>query len=105
MKSYIRAGFVVWLILSLPLVYFGTKKIKAEADMAHIEQTQGMFQVHHWLSPEGTKVAFTALPQLPMVDIHLAFNAGSAQDGDKFGNAQLVQQSLHAPPKPLHWVL
>ena len=30
---------------------------------------------------------FVAAPELPMVDVRVVFNAGSARDGDKFGLA------------------
>jgi zinc protease len=94
MKSFVKGGLVIALIIALPLIYFGAKKIKTEIEVSHIQSTHGIFEVHHWISPEGTKVAFTPLKELPILDIHLVFAAGSAYDGEKFGIAQLTQQLI-----------
>ncbi len=51
-------------------------------------------EVESWRTESGAKVMFVAAPDLPMVDVRVVFNAGSARDGDlpglaKFTNAML----------------
>ncbi|MCB1673563.1 MAG: insulinase family protein, partial [Pseudomonadales bacterium] len=50
--------------------------------------------IQHWLTSNGANVLFVAAPDLPMLDVRVVFNAGSARDGDKFGLASLVSQML-----------
>lgn len=87
-----QGSLLLALVLACLATYYFIRSIKAEN--ADIQTTQGMFEIHHWTSPEGTKVVFAPLPELPIVDIHVVFAAGSAYDGEKFGRAQLVQQLM-----------
>jgi zinc protease len=47
-------------------------------------------QIEHWQTSQGTPVYFAATPTLPMADIRVAFDAGSARDGEHFGLAALT---------------
>ncbi len=52
--------------------------------------------VESWVTPNGAKVMFVAAPDLPMVDVRVVFDAGSARDGvtpglASFANALLDQ--------------
>ena len=51
-------------------------------------------KIDNWQTSNGAKVLFVAAPELPMVDVRVVFNAGSARDGDKFGLASLVSRML-----------
>lgn len=51
-------------------------------------------KIQTWKSGKGAKVLFVRAPQLPMIDIRLVFNAGSARDGDKYGIARLTNTML-----------
>lgn len=46
--------------------------------------------IQHWLTNNGARVYFVAAPDLPMVDIKLVFDAGSARDGAHPGIGQLT---------------
>ena len=46
--------------------------------------------IREWRTEEGTRVLFVPSPTLPMIDIRLTFDAGSARDGDKPGTASLT---------------
>jgi len=46
--------------------------------------------IQHWQTANGARVYFVAAPDLPMVDIKLVFDAGSARDGDHPGIGQLT---------------
>ena len=51
-------------------------------------------KIHSWKSDKGAKVMFVNAPQLPMIDIRLVFNAGSARDGAQPGIARLTNTML-----------
>jgi zinc protease len=51
-------------------------------------------QIQSWTTPNGAKVLFVPAPGLPMVDIRVVFDAGSARDGDKPGLALLTNSML-----------
>ncbi|MDM8567197.1 pitrilysin family protein [Candidatus Halobeggiatoa sp. HSG11] len=46
--------------------------------------------IQHWQTANGTKVYFVPAPDLPMVNIEVVFDAGSARDGSKPGLAKLT---------------
>ncbi|QPK62794.1 insulinase family protein [Methylomonas sp. LL1] len=50
--------------------------------------------IQHWQTTQGTRVYFVQTPSLPMVDIRVAFDAGSARDGAQFGLAALTSAML-----------
>lgn len=47
-------------------------------------------KIDHWQTPQGSRVYYVHTEGLPMVDIQLAFDAGSARDGEQFGLAALT---------------
>jgi zinc protease len=50
--------------------------------------------IQHWQTSQGGKVYFVRSPGLPMVDIRLVFDAGSARDGKNHGIAALTASLL-----------
>ena len=50
--------------------------------------------IQHWQTANGTRVYFVPAPELPMVDIEVVFDAGSARDSDKPGLASLTNDLL-----------
>ncbi len=50
--------------------------------------------IEHWQTSKGSQVYFIAAPELPMVDIKVIFDAGSARDGKQFGIAALTSALL-----------
>ena len=50
--------------------------------------------IQHWQSSQGGQIYFVASPGLPMVDIRLVFDAGSARDGKHQGIASLTASLL-----------
>jgi zinc protease len=51
-------------------------------------------KIQTWQTSSGAKVFYVPAPQLPMVDIRVVFNAGSARDGDKPGLASMTNTLL-----------
>lgn len=51
-------------------------------------------KIEHWQTAQGSKVYFVQADALPMVDIQVVFDAGSARDGQQFGLAALTSALL-----------
>jgi zinc protease len=47
-------------------------------------------KIEHWQTPQGSRVYYVHTEGLPMADIQVIFDAGSARDGQKFGLASLT---------------
>lgn len=50
--------------------------------------------IQHWQTANGAQVYFVEAPELPMVDIRVVFDAGSARDGRQPGLAMLTSGML-----------
>ncbi|CCE24805.1 M16 family metallopeptidase [Methylotuvimicrobium alcaliphilum] len=50
--------------------------------------------IEHWTTKQGARVYFVPAPNLPMADIRVTFDAGSARDGKQFGIAALTSGLL-----------
>lgn len=50
--------------------------------------------IQHWQTSQGSRVYFVQTPSLPMVDVRVVFDAGSARDGSQFGLAALTSALL-----------
>lgn len=50
--------------------------------------------IQHWTTGRGGRVYFVATEGLPLIDLRLVFDAGSARDGAKFGQAALASGML-----------
>ena len=53
-------------------------------------------EIQHWKTGNGSRVYFVPAPQLPMVDIRVVFDAGSARDGIRPGLAVMTNGLLDA---------
>lgn len=51
-------------------------------------------KIEHWTTSNGLRVYYVHAPELPMLDLRLQFDAGSARDGTKPGLAMLTAQNL-----------
>ncbi|MCG5534622.1 M16 family metallopeptidase [Ectothiorhodospira mobilis] len=60
---------------------------QAAADPAHPD-------IRHWRTENGLRVYYVHVPDLPMVDLRLVFDAGAARDGDRPGLARLTNRML-----------
>ncbi len=52
--------------------------------------TNAAAKIDHWQTPQGSRVYYVHTEGLPMVDIQVVFDAGSARDGQQFGLAALT---------------
>lgn len=55
---------------------------------------QNAFRIQTWQTDNGAKVLYVYAPQLPMVDVRIVFDAGSARDGKQPGLARLTSTML-----------
>ncbi|MGR9012694.1 MAG: M16 family metallopeptidase [Gammaproteobacteria bacterium] len=55
---------------------------------------QAAAKIEHWQTPQGSRVYYVQTEGLPMVDIQVAFDAGSARDGYQFGLSALTSALL-----------
>ena len=51
-------------------------------------------KIEQWQTKGGVNVLYVHAPELPMLDIQVSFNAGSARDGDKWGLASMTSSLL-----------
>ncbi|MEJ2553411.1 MAG: pitrilysin family protein [Gammaproteobacteria bacterium] len=51
-------------------------------------------KIQHWTTTNGARVYFVASPELPIVDVRVVFDAGSARDGKHSGLARLTNGLL-----------
>ena len=57
-------------------------------------------KIEHWQTPQGSRVYFVQSDALPMADIQVVFDAGSARDGQQFGLATLTSALLDTGAGP-----
>lgn len=53
-------------------------------------------KIEAWQTAQGSRVYYVQTKTLPMVDLRVAFDAGSARDGEKFGLAALTNAMLES---------
>ncbi|MFD2112492.1 M16 family metallopeptidase [Thiorhodococcus fuscus] len=74
-----RFGLPLWMGLSLLLV----------GGLA-----QATPEIQSWQTAKGARVLFVAAPEIPMLDVKVVFDAGSARDGDRPGLASMTAAML-----------
>lgn len=53
-------------------------------------------EIQHWIDAKGARVYFVRTKGLPLLDVRVVFDAGSARDGKRFGVAALTSTLLDA---------
>lgn len=53
------------------------------------------FKTEKWVTPNGVRVVFYQAMEVPMLDISLAFGAGSAYDGPRYGLSALTTHMMN----------
>lgn len=62
--------------------------------LTNTTQQRRAFNVQSWTTAQGTRVLFVRAPELPMLDLRLVFDAGSARDGKLAGLASVTNRML-----------
>jgi len=60
-----------------------------------IADTASPVAIERWQTSNGTPVYYSYLSSLPIVDVIIAFDAGSARDGNRYGIANITNQMLY----------
>ena len=58
------------------------------------QQSWAVAKIENWSTSQGARVYFVQTPSLPMLDVRIAFDAGSARDDNRFGLAALTLSML-----------
>lgn len=66
----------------------------AAASLMAVELAVANPDIEHWTTANGARVYFVPSPELPMVDLRVVFDAGSARDGTQGGLARLTSGVL-----------
>ena len=82
---------LVFLFIVIAAVIYALSGDKP-ADQSDI--TEPGLKIQSWTGKQGNKVFYVHAPELPMVDIRVVFDAGSARDGDKAGLASMTNLLL-----------
>jgi zinc protease len=62
---------------------------------------KSFIHIYSWETTYGAKVLFANLPELPIININVLFNAGSSQDGVAYGLANFTNAMLSEGTKSL----
>jgi len=62
--------------------------------LAAVSAAEAGPEIETWKTTKGARVLFVAAPDLPMLDVRLVFDAGSARDGKRSGLASLTVNML-----------
>ena len=76
-------------VKKFPIKYFALPALVLLTQYAH-----AIPQIEHWQTANGAQVYFVQARDLPIVDVRLTFDAGSARDGGKPGTALLANGLL-----------
>lgn len=68
--------------------------LSSEALIKKTPPRKQVIDIQSWHTPKGARVMFVQAQEVPMLDIRLVFNAGSARDGDKPGLAAMTNALL-----------
>ncbi len=75
------------------------KKLSALITVLLLTLTQSAlantFKTEKWVTPKGVQVVFYQAMEVPMLDISIAFAAGSAYDGTQYGLSVLTTKMMN----------
>ena len=79
------------VVLVIAVVWFSEKP---ERELSRAPVTTNGLTIESWQTKNGARVLFVKAPQLPMVDVRIVFDAGSARDNGKVGLASFTNAML-----------
>ncbi|RON45995.1 M16 family metallopeptidase [Pseudomonas frederiksbergensis] len=111
--SVLTLGCVLLNSLHSPLALAETQpstsapRLQSLAELDQQPIASRALNIHAWKSPAGGKVLFVRTTELPIIDLHVSFAAGSAQDGAHPGLAAATFSSINegVPGKNLASIL
>ena len=93
-SSFLR--LMPWLLAALALFLAACATPPQSRDWSTLaaHTTEVRTSVEHWTTANGARVYYVHAPELPMVDVRVVFDAGSARDADQPGVALLTNALL-----------
>lgn len=82
--------FILFIAIVIIAIAYG---LTGDKESDSITQGEGL-NIQTWQSAKGAKVLYVHAPQLPMVDVRIVFDAGSARDDGKSGLAMMTNLLL-----------
>ncbi|MCA1806039.1 MAG: insulinase family protein [Xanthomonadaceae bacterium] len=90
------AHLTPWLLLALVLLLTACATPPPSRDWSSLaaHTTEVKTSIEHWTTANGARVYYVQAPELPMLDVRVVFDAGSARDGEQPGVALLTNALL-----------
>lgn len=88
-NKYSKIGVVIVVVVVLGILI--QQQTKGPQGLV---TSKGGLPVQSWTTDNGAKVMYVHVPELPMVDVRLVFDAGSARDGAQPGLARMTSGML-----------
>jgi zinc protease len=87
---------IPWLLPALVLLLAACATPPQSRDWSTLaaHTTEVRTSIEHWTTANGARVYYVHAPELPMVDVRVVFDAGSARDGEQPGVALLTNALL-----------
>ncbi|MDH5180150.1 MAG: insulinase family protein [Gammaproteobacteria bacterium] len=83
------------IVILLAIIVAGIVVVNLMDELPVVEETaQKSFNIQSWTTANGAQVLFVEAPELPMLDIRVVFDAGSAQDNGRPGLASMTNLML-----------
>lgn len=87
-------NIIIGIIIILGFIFIGKSLMSTQ--LKHpVQSISGVLDIQHWMSSKDVPVYFVRAPNLPMFDLRVAFDAGSARDGNQNGIAYLTNALLN----------
>ena len=90
-KANVKSPFTVLLAIIIAgglYVWLSEENISVKPDVEH------KLNIKSWQTSKGSKVVFVQATELPMLDVQVVFDAGSARDAELPGLASFTSQML-----------
>ncbi len=93
-KTKMKLIFIPLLVVATVFTVAGCSTTTTSAPIAMNAAPVVTQEIQHWTTSNGARVYFVPAPELPMLDVSITFDGGSARDGGKAGLALLTNSLL-----------
>ncbi|MDZ7661772.1 pitrilysin family protein [Thiohalophilus sp.] len=80
-------------VIVIVVLTFALARLENPTEFEATDSSSGL-AIQSWKTDNGTRVVFVPAPELPMVDVRVVFDAGSARDGNLPGLAKITAGML-----------
>jgi zinc protease len=95
-QQWIQRSILAVVIACVAVYFFMMRgwEISTFVKQSQLHTQKGMIPIYSEKTSEGATVAIVPLTELPMIDVLLWFDAGSARDGDQWGLSNLTARLI-----------